>query len=205
MQTNVIPFASLSSQPWKNGGGVTREIAAFPKEAAGAGGDFLWRLSMAEVASSGPFSSFPGIDRTLTLLSGAGLKLDFAEGDDAVLDRLLAPYSFSGDRPCHGRLIGGPVRDLNVMSKRGKATHRVRSLLLDEGTWSEALQNEATAVVVGAGEVTARLPDGTSQALALHDTLLLARAVGDPPGYRLTLEGAKRGSRALLVEIDLTP
>ena len=60
--------------PWKNGGGTTAEIAAFPD---GAGFNaFDWRISLAEVASDGPFSAFPGIDRTLMLVEGARLALD---------------------------------------------------------------------------------------------------------------------------------
>ncbi len=65
--------------PWKNGGGETVEIAVFPP---GAGvDDFDWRISMATVASDGPFSIFPGIDRTLSILDGAGLSLKMEGGN----------------------------------------------------------------------------------------------------------------------------
>lgn len=59
--------------PWKNGGGETVEIAVFPTN---AGVDaFDWRISIATVATNGPFSIFPGIDRTLSILSGEGMTL----------------------------------------------------------------------------------------------------------------------------------
>ena len=71
----IVRRAELTGQPWRNGGGVTWQIAAGPDGADVA--RFDWRLSMAEVAADGPFSAFAGIDRTLTLLQGAGLELDF--------------------------------------------------------------------------------------------------------------------------------
>lgn len=59
--------------PWKNGGGVTRELVKLPHPTDPA--RFLARLSIATVATSGPFSAFPGIDRTLLMLEGRGMRL----------------------------------------------------------------------------------------------------------------------------------
>ena len=120
----LLPASHRAAQPWKNGGGVTREVAAFPP---GAGMDsFLWRVSIADVASDGPFSNFPGIDRTLTILTGAGIALDM--GGDLL--RLLPgnPVSFPGDQPAAATLLNGPVTDLNVMTRRGKVAHSVTAL-----------------------------------------------------------------------------
>ena len=107
--------------PWKNGGGVTREVCVFP---AGAGmDDFLWRISMAEVAEAGPFSLFEGIDRHLTVLRGR-LHLSF---DDREV--VLGPgdsLGFDGGARCHGTPLDGPVTDLNVMTRRGQVEARVR-------------------------------------------------------------------------------
>ncbi|MCV2865551.1 HutD family protein [Albidovulum sediminicola] len=98
----------FDTQPWKNGSGVTHEIA---REDHGAG--LLWRLSIAEVGTDGPFSAFPGLARVLTVIEGAGLHLHTPEGR---LDALpLAPVAFSGDTPVRSRLIDGPVRDFNVI------------------------------------------------------------------------------------------
>lgn len=72
-QVRILRAAGRAAAVWKNGGGVTREIAVFPE---GAGmDDFVWRASLAEVAADGPFSAFPGIDRTITLAEGAGMDL----------------------------------------------------------------------------------------------------------------------------------
>ncbi len=111
--------------PWKNGGGVTHEIAACPE---GAGfDDIVWRLSMAEVASDGPFSPFRGIDRTLTLLEGAGIALDF-QGGSILLNPGAAPLTFPGEAAVSGRLVDGPILDLNVMTRRGASSHQVIEL-----------------------------------------------------------------------------
>ena len=123
MALTPIPFASLQPKPWKNGGGETMELAVFPE---GAGfDDFDWRVSMARVASDGPFSVFLGIDRTLTLLDGAGLALRIDHADETVLRPQSKPVSFSGDASTAARLLDGPILDLNVMTRRGRAEHRV--------------------------------------------------------------------------------
>ena len=120
----LVRRADLVPQPWKNGGGVTREIAAHPP---GSGlEDFDWRLSMAEIASDGPFSAFPGIDRTLTVIEGAGLSLDFGAG--AVDLPAFRPLGFPGEAPVTARLRGGPITDLNVMTRRAALSHAVRVL-----------------------------------------------------------------------------
>ncbi len=72
--------ADLQPTPWKNGGGVTRELAAFPPHSNFA--DFIWRVSVADVHADGAFSAFPGIDRQIALLEGAGMTLQFDEPVD---------------------------------------------------------------------------------------------------------------------------
>jgi hypothetical protein len=117
-----LPAAQRAAKPWKNGGGVTREVAAFPP---GSGLDrFDWRVSIADVAEDGPFSIFPGIERTLTILSGDGIALDIA-GRETRLRPGEDPFSFPADQPADCRLLGGPVVDLNVMSRRGAIAHKV--------------------------------------------------------------------------------
>jgi len=158
--------SGLRASPWKNGGGETREIAVSP---AGAGlDDFDWRLSMATVASDGPFSIFEGIDRTLFLLDGAGITLDFADGELAHLaagDR----HDFAAERPLLGRLAGGPVHDLNLMVRRGNLTAGVAQSDVS-GPRTLATTNP-TLLFVEVGQVTAN-----GVPLARHDTALLEPA-----------------------------
>ncbi|MFJ6754862.1 HutD family protein [Streptomyces sp. NPDC091273] len=113
----LLRAADRGATPWKNGGGVTREIAARP-EGAGTG-DFAWRVSLAEVAADGPFSSFPGVDRILTLAEGAGMDLAVA-GVRHLVDERFAPRDFAGDEPTDCRLLDGPVVNFNVMYRRSE-------------------------------------------------------------------------------------
>ncbi|PRD42619.1 HutD-family protein [Phyllobacterium phragmitis] len=115
--------------PWKNGGGETTEIAVFPQGAGFA--DFGWRVSMAKVAGDGPFSHFPGIDRTLAILDGNGLELTFGDGNRAFLDADADPLSFPADITVDARLSDGPITDLNVMTRRGTVTHKVSRIEID--------------------------------------------------------------------------
>ena len=110
--------ADYRSMPWKNGGGRTTEIATHPP---GASLDtFLWRASLADVGCDGPFSPFPGVDRTIVLLDGAGMRL--REGPrDVALTTPFAPHEFSGDEAVDCALVAGPVRDFNAMFRRGRA------------------------------------------------------------------------------------
>ncbi len=102
-------------KPWKNGGGETAEILAQPE---GAGlDDFDLRLSTAIVASDGPFSTFEGVDRVLTILDGGPMVLQL-DGQDHELTAQSAPFAFSGDLACAARLTGDQLLDFNVMVRR---------------------------------------------------------------------------------------
>lgn len=113
-----IAVADLEPVPWKNGGGVTREIAG-----AADGDGFLWRLSLAQIDRDGPFSAFPGLGRILTVVAGAGLVLDLGQGgrDVAPLD----PLEFDGAAPVSARLGAGPVQALNVIYRARAFAARV--------------------------------------------------------------------------------
>lgn len=118
----VLRSADHAFMPWKNGGGTTAEIAIGPP---GASLDaFDWRISMARVASDGPFSSFPGIDRTLAIIDGAALRLS-VDGQAVELTTQSTPYSFPGEAAVHATRTAGDVIDLNVMSRRSHYAHRV--------------------------------------------------------------------------------
>ena len=108
---------ALTPTPWKNGGGNTVELACSPPHAGLS--NFDWRISIATVAASGPFSIFPGVDRTIVLLSGEGMHLRSARGEiDHALTRAGVPFSFPGDVAIDARLRKGVSRDFNVMLRR---------------------------------------------------------------------------------------
>lgn len=146
----------LPQSPWKNGGGTTREVACWPP---GAGlNRFDWRVSIATIAAEGPFSAFPGIDRTITLLDGAGVRLrSRAASIDHRLDQPLMPFSFPGEAALDCELLGGASSDLNVMVRRGRLCAQVRVvrcitdfaealhglLLATHGCWTVKLGRDA--------------------------------------------------------------
>ncbi|MGV2287206.1 HutD family protein [Trinickia sp. YCB016] len=119
----LLRAADLVASRWKNGGGVTREIAAYPW-----GSDldtFVWRVSVADVEKPGAFSRFPGIDRSLVLLSGNGMLLDERGGITYSLMKPLDAAHFNGETAIDASLVDGPTRDFNLMLRRG----RVRGLI----------------------------------------------------------------------------
>ncbi|NMM43015.1 HutD family protein [Rhodospirillaceae bacterium KN72] len=112
-----IHLSDLPEKPWKNGGGVTTEIAVFPP---GADMDtFDWRVSTALVAQDGPFSAFPGVTRWLFLSHGDGFVLDFADGTSLRIDETGPVHEFDGGIGTDCTLIGGESRDINVMARSG--------------------------------------------------------------------------------------
>ena len=102
-------------QPWRNGGGQTRELLRWPADAE------AWRLriSLARIDRSGPFSAFPGVERWFSVLDGAGVILSI---DSRVLklDLQSAPLCFDGGDPPGCTLVDGPTNDLNLMCRDGR-------------------------------------------------------------------------------------
>lgn len=122
--------AGYRRMPWRNGGGTTTEIAIAPED-AGLGERFLYRVSIAEVATDGPFSRFEGYDRHIMLLAGAGLTLDCGVHGSIELREPFGPCTFSGDWAVHGTLVAGPVRDFNVIVDRARASSALEVRLLE--------------------------------------------------------------------------
>lgn len=100
---------------WHNGRGVTSEIAT-----GGSAHTWDWRLSLATVDIDGPFSSFCGVDRQIVIVEGAGMVLDV--NGRPVDCRPLEVVRFDGAAATSARLVAGPVRDLNLMTRRGAST-----------------------------------------------------------------------------------
>lgn len=116
MTWHLTSVDSVAPAPWRNGGGVTRELAAQPP---GAG--WTWRISVAEVAADGPFSRFAGVQRWFAVLGGTGVILKFPDAEHR-LTLASAPLSFDGEQPVECELLHGPTRDLNLMVRRDRAS-----------------------------------------------------------------------------------
>lgn len=105
----------LVRMPWKNGGGMTTELA---KGGQGSGDQsWTWRVSMADVASDGPFSIFTGIDRSIAVIEGDGMDLHYPDGRKTGLD-LNKVVNFDGGDSIEGKLRNGAIKDINVMADR---------------------------------------------------------------------------------------
>lgn len=119
----ILRAADHKRMPWKNGRGETVEIAVFPANATVD--TFDWRISLARVAEDGPFSIFPGIDRTLSVIEGGGLELSVDGREPSLLGPSSLPYRFPADVATEARLTDGTIVDFNVMSRRETANHHV--------------------------------------------------------------------------------
>ncbi|MEV6565347.1 HutD/Ves family protein [Streptomyces kronopolitis] len=126
----ILRARGRTAAPWSNGGGVTREVAAHPP---GAGWDaFAWRVSLADVTRDGPYSPLPGVRRILTVVDGAGLELT-VDGTARLLPGGHRPFAFPGGAATGSRLLDGPVVNLNVMLREGRAEATVEIV---RGTWA---------------------------------------------------------------------
>ncbi len=126
MNDNPIPIHRISAdqvtpQRWRNNGGWTRELLAWPNA-----DDWVLRISVADVDAAGPFSVFEGVDRWIGVVQGQGMRL---RHDPAAPWRTITPadglYAFQGDDATDCELLAGPIRDLNIMLKRGLASLRI--------------------------------------------------------------------------------
>ena len=140
----VVRAADAVAMPWRNGGGVTREYLVQPSDEG-----YDWRLSVAEVATNGPFSEFAGFDRILVLLSGAGMVLRFADASDVTLSEPLQHHRFAGEAAVHATLVHGPTTDLNLFWRRER--------------WQAVLQViQAPCALPGGGPCLAYVVKGTA-------------------------------------------
>lgn len=181
MPCTLLDPATARAMPWKNGGGSTVELAISPADAGLE--DFAWRISTAQVAVDGAFSSFPGIDRSLAVLAGNGVCLQRADGQREMLLSGGAIAVFGGEEAISAQLLDGPITDLNLMTRRGVWKHELQLL---EWQGEQALQNDAEILLLWNAAPEAlhyQLLEGGQQVLAAHSGVLLENEQG-----RLTLE-----------------
>jgi environmental stress-induced protein Ves len=125
---NILRESSYLTVPWKNGGGVTREILRVPAEPS----EFDWRLSLATIDAPGPFSTFEGFHRTLVLVRGAGVELNFAQHGTSRLSTPGQTVSFDGAWQTSCTLLDGPSTDLNLIVSKERAQSASRAVFLTD-------------------------------------------------------------------------
>jgi uncharacterized protein len=151
----IIRFADLKPEPWRNGGGTTRQVASQPGSAQD--GSWDWRVSIADVTKAGDFSAFPGMERVLTVVEGELLLLS-VDGAERPLEK-YRPFRFPGGASTHASLPTGDIRDLNVITRAGSfkgytsiiELSKKRAKPIFEGSIGILLQGQA-AVAVGTEE-----------------------------------------------------
>lgn len=188
----LIAFADLIPAPWKNGGGSTTELVVFPP---GAGfEDFTWRVSLASIAASGPFSRFEGVDRSLALVEGEKLALT-VDGEKLTLEPADAPLRFTGEAQVAAR-VDGVTTDFNVMTRRGRCRHALRRVDLSSAAPMVIERRGASTLIFLAGGTSASIVSGAlSFNLKCFDALLLDE--GDARRWRIHGDGA-----LLVADID---
>jgi len=129
MAAELFALDAVAPQPWRNGGGVTRELFAWPR-------DPTWRvrISVADIDADGPFSPFDGVERWFATIQGRGVELDFG-GTKQHVTLADAPLRFDGALAPMCRLLDGPSRDLNLMLRHARGA-MVR--VVDHRPWSPA-------------------------------------------------------------------
>lgn len=193
MSLHVVDLASVQPQPWRNGGGVTRELLAWPP---GSGGGWLVRVSVADIERDGPFSAYPGVQRGFAVLEGAGVVLGFASRE-LTLTPASAPLHFDGAEAPSCRLVSGPTRDLNLMALASAGKAHLQAVA--DGVamaptaglrWRAVFTARPARLSVGPGDAI----DLVAGSLAWSDTpeMLTAawRLNGEPPlqAWSLTLD-----------------
>lgn len=188
MDIRILRAAAYRRERWKNGLGWTHEIARGQVDASGSaladvgidaplpaeGWD--WRLSIALIDRDCDFSLFPGIDRALVLIDGAGMRLDFTDGDSKTLTPADPQIEFAGERALACTLAAGPTRDFNAMWRRDRIRGRVERRVFEGTLPLTAAPGAVRALHLLAG--TAGFPATSDAPLSAGDTAIVA-GVGD--------------------------
>jgi environmental stress-induced protein Ves len=144
IEHHIIRFEELAASPWKNGGGVTREVIRFPRSSDLH--DFHLRISIADVHSSGPFSLFPDHDRMIIQLTGLPMTLRSASLDSPIHLSVNQPFYFSGATNIHCD-IESPTTDYNLMVHKRFLHASTEILAPSEVTIQRSVSAQEIAVI----------------------------------------------------------
>lgn len=168
----IIRFSSIRPEPWRNGGGVTREIARHAREAS-PDGSWDWRVSIAEVGKAGDFSAFPGMERVISVIDGELLVLT-VDGEEHAMER-YRPFRFSGDAATSSALPTGDIRDLNVIARRGAFKGYLSILELSKKHAHPVFEGQLAILLEGKASVAEERGEesgGEQVELARYDTVV---------------------------------
>jgi uncharacterized protein len=169
----VIRKASFTATPWKNGGGVTHEALRVPP----SGDPFRFRVSVAHIDASGPFSEFAEYSRKMVLLKGAGIDLRFGDGVQKSLRKVGELLEFDGALAAHCELLNGPCVDLNLMVlKSDSAAVRVERFI--ESVAVNASRHETLLIFPIDRKITVQITAGKTATLEPWDLAVMAHCAG---------------------------
>lgn len=193
-EVSILRAADYPAMPWKNGAGTTREIV---RDAGDGLEGFGWRVSIADVGAPGPFSAFTGYQRIISVLEGEGMRLN-VDGAESRHLRALDAFAFDGASAVECTLLGGAIRDFNLIYAPARYRARLQWLALEGAV--HFFSSASTVLLFSAGEgIHASLNGMASGVLGLHDTLI-AESDGALREWRLTAKG-----RADICVIELDP
>ena len=185
-----IALADIPPTPWKNGGGTTRELLAWPTPQ-----DWTLRLSVAQVDADGPFSRFDGTTRWFAVLSGAGVRLHMPDaGQTHSLDAFSSPLEFNGALAVDCTLIDGPTQDFNLMARSARHPQTRMQRVKGQAHWQGT---GATLLAVWANTAPATLQLGDHPSLGIAAGTLAWAALDAAQAL------AVHSDDALLMEISL--
>jgi environmental stress-induced protein Ves len=188
MTWHVVRLEDVPATSWRNGGGVTRELAVWPQAA-----DWTWRMSVAEVGQSGPFSSFEGVDRWFAVLAGSGIQL-MVDQQTHHLTAADAPFFFDGAANTDCELTDGATQDFNLMVQRSRASARMVRVSNNLDAAIGTPENTSKMIAIYAINSGATVVFN-GEVLHLPAASLAWRAVDQPASARIT------SSNALWMEI----
>jgi uncharacterized protein len=173
----IVRQSQFKSSPWKNGGGITHEAMRSPSR----GDAFRWRVSVAHIDSSGPFSDFAGYARTMVLLRGGGIALKLSDGTRRAMRAVGDLAQFDGALGVDCALLSGPCVDLNLMTSNAMGAVHARVERLHEPLSYGARTGEAMGVFPSDAAVEIRPDEGRATVLEPWDLAVLGGA-GAPSG-----------------------
>lgn len=147
---------------------------------------FDWRVSRAHVATDGPFSKFPDVDRTLLVLNGAGLRLAGAPFGAVELTPDSLPFPFDGGADVTATLTDGPIDDLNVMTRSRRARHEVTRRTITE-TCELLARGDALVVFVQSGEISLGGEAVLAGDAVLSENGMVVLGAASTPGARVVV------------------
>jgi hypothetical protein len=188
-----IQIASLAPIPWKNGGGITRNLAVEPVDADFD--HFFWRLSFAEVNGPGRFSTFPGVDRNILVWKGNGLLLHPKGGEVVSLAPDAEAYGFRGEDEIEATLIDGPTIDFNVMVRRGRCTAVINRYRYETEISRGARQ---AFFLCATGSLRMTFPHGEERLLRAGESLPVSHLI---EGVKLSPDATNASMIAVLIDL----